>query len=508
MNAVLKEKTKESLDAVLPITIIVLLLSMTIAPMDVGVMALFLCGAVMLIIGMGLFQLGAEMAMTPLGEGVGTEISQSRNVILVSIVSFVLGVVITIAEPDLQVLATQVPSIPNWTLIIFIAVGVGVFLAIAVLRIIFGFKLSNILLFFYGIIFILSIWVPGDFLAVAFDAGGVTTGPITVPFIMAMGIGLAARRSDKHASDDSFGLVALCSIGPIMAVMVLGIMYKPAEATFETVQITHIDTMQDVMRELLTQLPHYAYEVLLSLAPVLVVFVVFQIITHRFTKRTLIRVLIGFVYTYVGLVLFLCGANVGFTPVGSLLGSTLGTSKFSWQLIPIGMIVGWYIVKAEPSVHVLTRQVEEVTDGAIPAKAMYSCLSVGVAISVGLAMIRVLTGLNIYWLVIPGYAIALIMSRFVPDIFVGIAFDSGGVASGPMTSTFLLPLAIGACTAVGGNVMADAFGVVAMVAMTPLIAVQTMGLIYKHKQAKAVVVDVIDDTNEDIIDLEEDYTDD
>lgn len=501
MNLVLKEKTRESLAAVLPITIIVLLLSITIAPMDVGLMALFLAGAAMLVVGMGLFQLGAEMSMTPLGEAVGVQLSQTRKMGLLTIIALVLGFVITIAEPDLQVLAYQVPSIPNWNLILAVAVGVGVFLAIAALRIIFKVRLANLLMGLYLFMMILSLFVPKAFLAVAFDSGGVTTGPITVPFIMAMGVGLTAMRSDKNASDDSFGLVALCSVGPILAVMLLGIVYTPSDAAYAAAEITTVTTMRDVVLELARALPHYLKEVLVSILPVVGVFFVFQLFTRRFTKRGFIRLLIGFLYTYVGLVLFLCGVNVGFAPVGSLLGNLLASGTYSWQLIPVGMLVGWYIVKAEPSVQVLNRQVEEVTNGAIPAKAMYNCLSIGVAISVGLAMIRVLTGLNIYWLVIPGYAIALIMSRFVPEIFVGIAFDSGGVASGPMTSTFLLPLALGACEAVGGNIMTDAFGVVAMVAMTPLIAVQAMGLVYKYKQSKAGKE--LNGIDEEIIDLEE-----
>lgn len=501
MNLVLREKTKESLEAVLPITVIVMLLSITIAPMDIGVMALFLAGAALLVVGMGLFQLGAEMSMTPLGEGVGVQLSQTRKMGLIIIISFVLGVVITIAEPDLQVLAYQVPSIPNWNLILSVALGVGVFLAIAVMRIIFKIRLANLLMVLYVFMMLLSVFVPNDFLAVAFDSGGVTTGPITVPFIMAMGVGLTSMRSDKNATDDSFGLVALCSVGPILAVMLLGIVYNPEQAAYVGVEIATVITMRDVVMELVHALPHYLKEVMVSILPVVAVFFIFQLFTKRFSRRNFIRILIGFVYTYVGLVLFLCGVNVGFAPVGSLLGGLLAQSKYPWQLIPVGMLVGWYIVKAEPSVQVLNRQVEEVTNGAIPAKAMYNCLSIGVAVSVGLAMLRILTGLNIYWLVIPGYAIALIMSRFVPEIFVGIAFDSGGVASGPMTSTFLLPLAIGACEAVGGNIMADAFGVVAMVAMTPLIAVQAMGLVYKFRQKNTGVE--LDGIEEEIIDLEE-----
>lgn len=501
MNAKLKEKTLESLNSVLPITAIVLVLSIFVVPMDVGTIALFLAGALMLVVGMGFFQLGAEMAMTPLGEGVGAEFSKTRKLWLIAIVSFVVGLVITIAEPDLQVLAEQVPSIPNDVLIYTVSIGVGIMLVLAVLRILFKISLSNLLLVLYLLLFAVSFFVPADFIAVSFDAGGVTTGPITVPFIMALGVGLASVRSDKDAGGDSFGLVAICSVGPILAVLILGMFYNPGSASYTPVSITQVSTMQDVAKELLRSIPHYAGEVLTSILPVVAVFLLFQLFTRRFQRRQFIRMVVGFVYTYIGLVLFLCGVNVGFAPVGSLLGSQLAASSFSWLLVPIGMLIGFYLIKAEPAVAVLNRQVEEVTDGAIPGTAMNRCLSIGVALAVGLSLLRVLTGISIYWIIIPGYAIALILSRLVPKIFVGIAFDSGGVASGPMTTTFLLPLAMGACEALGGNVMADAFGVVALVAMTPLIAVQVMGLVFAHKQKKALRAEAAEGGDE-ILDLE------
>ena len=504
MNQKLKEKILESFSAVLPITAIVLVLSVFVVPMEIGTVAMFLVGALMLIVGMGFFQLGAEIAMTPLGEGIGVQVSKSRHILSVILIAFAMGAIITIAEPDLQVLANQVPSIPNSTLIWTVAVGVGIFLALAVVRILLKINLSTLLMVLYGLIFLVSIFTPNSFLAVAFDAGGVTTGPITVPFIMAMGVGLASVRSDKDAADDSFGLVALSSIGPILAVMVLGIFYNPTNAAYTPVEIANVVTTRDVMREFMRGLPHYAYEVLVSLLPVVAVFLLFQLITRRYQRTQRTRMVVGFVYTYIGLVLFLCGVNVGFAPVGSLLGSQLAGGRLKWLLIPIGMLIGYFIVKAEPAIQVLNRQVEDVTSGAIPASAMNLCLQIGVAVSVGLAMLRVLTGIPIYWIIIPGYLIALVLSRMVPKIFVGIAFDSGGVASGPMTSTFLLPLSMGACEAVGGNVMTDAFGVVALVAMTPLIAVQIMGLVYARKMKKAEALEAAGGEElDEIVDLED-----
>lgn len=495
----------ESVNAVLPITVIVLLLSIFIVPMETGTIALFLVGALMLIIGMAFFQLGAETAMTPLGEGVGGQIMKSKNIVILIAVCFIMGMIITIAEPDLQVLANQVPSIPNNVIIWTVALGVGIFLIIAVLRILFKVSLPMLLCCLYAFLFLLSFAAPKDFIAVAFDSGGVTTGPMTVPFIMAIGVGLSATRNDKNGSSDSFGLISFCSIGPIVMILLLGIFYHPSDASYTDTVIPNVVTMQDVCREFVHMLPDYSKEVLLSIFPVLFVFLLFQGLSRRYHRIQMIKMIVGFLYTIIGLILFLTGVNVGFAPVGSLLGSNLAGQSGKWLLIPIGALIGYYIVKAEPAVQVLNKQVEDITNGAISKESMNHCLSIGVSASVGLALLRVLTGFSIYWFLIPGYILALILTKFVPRVFVGIAFDSGGVASGPMTSTFLLPLAMGACTAAGGNVVTDAFGVVAMVAMAPLIAIQFMGVSYTLKLKKAAPAPAafaIDDN--EILDLEED----
>ncbi len=511
MNQKLKEKIMESLSAVLPITGIVLFISILLVPLKLATMFMFLTGAVMLVVGMGFFQLGAEMSMTPLGEGIGVQISKTRFIALIIAIGFTMGLIITVSEPDLQVLAQQVPSIPNMTLILTVAVGVGIFLAVAIVRILFQINLSTILIVMYVLMILMSYFVPKEFLAVAFDSGGVTTGPMTVPFIMAMGVGLASVRGDRNASSDSFGLVALSSIGPVLAVMILGCFFHPQQAAYATLEVADVVTTRDLLWEFLTSMPPYVKEVFVSLLPVAAVFAVFQLASHRYQQRQVKRILIGFAYTYIGLVLFLCGVNVGFAPVGSFLGKEIGAAGWRWLLMPIGMLIGYYIVKAEPAIQVLNHQVEGVTNGAVSAKAMNRCLSIGVSVSVGLAMLRVLTGLPIYWIAIPGYIIALVFSRFVPKMFVGIAFDSGGVASGPMTTTFLIPLSIGACEAVGGNIMTDAFGVVALVALTPLIAVQIMGIQYqlvRKRSGQGATADVAVETpvlaEDTIYDFEED----
>lgn len=484
ITSTFKEKFSETLRAVFPILAIVLLLCFSIAPIPPSILMTFLVGAVLLIAGMLLFNVGVDMSMTPMGERVGSIMTKSKSIFIAVIVSFVMGFVITISEPDLQVLAQQVPSIPNLVLILAVALGVAVFLVIAILRMLIGIPLSRLLVFFYIIVFGIALFVPGDYLAIAFDSGGVTTGPMTVPFIMAFGIGISAIRSDKHAADDSFGLVALCSIGPILAVLILSMIFQPESTEQVSEAIPIIDNTVDLWRLFSDELPKYIHEMAISIFPIVFFFGIFQLVSRDINKRSLIKICIGIVYTYIGLVLFLTGVNVGFMPAGNYLGQTIAGLPYAWIIVPIGMIIGYFIVLAEPAVFVLTKQVEEMTSGSISSKAMRTSLSIGVAVSVGLAMIRVLTGISILWFLIPGYAIALILTFFVSKVFTAIAFDSGGVASGPMTATFLLPFAMGACEALGGNIITDAFGIVAMVAMTPLITIQVMGLIFKIKENK------------------------
>ena len=381
-------------------------------------------------------------------------------------------------------LAKNVPEIDTTVLIVTVSVGVGLFLTISMLRILFRIPLKWLLVFFYAVIFALAAFSDQNFLSVAFDSGGVTTGPMTVPFIMALGVGVASIRSDENAKSDSFGLVALCSIGPILSVLILGFVYDNSGSTASEILVSDFETTREIGTEYIAQLPTYLAEVAVALLPIFVFFLLFQFFALRIKKRPFQRILVGIALTYVGLVLFLTGVNVGFSPVGYALGAALTEGWKIWLLIPLAMLMGWFIIDAEPAVHILNKQVEELTSGAISAKAMGLSLSVAVALANGLAMVRVLTGLPILYFLVPGYAVALGLSFFVPRTFTAIAFDSGGVASGPLTATFMLPLAMGACTALGGNVMTDAFGIVALVAMMPLITVQVMGGIYvlKSKQ--------------------------
>lgn len=491
------EKIKEALKSVLPITVIVLLLCFTITPVSTDILLSFLVGAVLLIIGMGLFTLGADMSMSMIGQRIGAAMTKSRNLPLIIAVSFLIGFIITLAEPDLQVLAQQIPQIPVLT--VFVAVGVGLFLVIALLRILFKIPLNYLLIGFYVVVFGLSFFVKNDFWAIAFDSGGVTTGPMTVPFIMALGVGVASIRSDKGADNDSFGLVALCSVGPILSVLILGLLYNPDSAVVESIAAVKFENSRDFIGSVLSAFPEYFKDVALSLLPIVLFFVIAQFIALKLSKRQLTKIFFGFVYTYLGLVLFLTGANTGFMAAGSMIGQMIASTNYNWIIIPIAMIIGYFIVMAEPAVYILNKQVNEITDGAVPQKMLLFSLSIGVSVSVGLAMLRILTGWSIMWFMLIGYSIAIILSFFVPKMFTSIAFDSGGVASGPMTAAFLLPLAKGACEAVGGNMMTDAFGVVAMVAMTPLITIQVLGLYFKLKQRHTQTVETYESYAEDEI---------
>ena len=485
INPQLLEKIKESLSSVLPITAIVLLLSMTITPLTTGALVLFLFGAALLIVGVGVFTLGVDMSMTPMGHGIGVTMSRARHMAIPLVVAFVLGVLITVAEPDLTVLAEQVSAIPSHVLILTVAAGVGLFLVIALLRTMLSVHLSHLLAGAYLLVFLLALFAPRDFIPVSFDSGGVTTGPITVPFIMAMGVGMASVRSDKNSTSDSFGLVALCSIGPVLSVLLLGICYAPESAAYTPVSLPDIATTRDAAEAFAAAVPHYAEEVAGAMVPICLMFLLFQLITRRFKHTQLWRIVSGLVYTYAGLVMFLTGVNVGFMPAGELIGSYIGGGEQPFLLIPIGMVMGYFIVSAEPAVHVLIKQVEEVSMGSISQGAMKQGLAIGVAVYIGIAMLRVLTGISILWFLIPGYAVSLALTFFVPQLFTGVAFDAGGVASGPMTATFLLPFAMGACQAWGGNLMTDAFGLVALVAMTPLVAIQLLGLAGRVKKRLA-----------------------
>ena len=474
----LKDKIVEALVSALPITAIVYILALTpLIDLSAVELITFTIGAVLLVLGIGLFNLGADLAMTPMGSHVGSGLSRQKNLTLLLGVCFVLGMLITIAEPDLQVLANQVSAVMNGTLLVYtVGIGVGAFLVIAVMKIVFKQSLSHILMLFYMLLFALALLLVvsgnGALLPMAFDSGGVTTGPITVPFIMALGVGISAVLGDRRSKENSFGLVALCSVGPILAVLILGI-FSSNDLTYAVPDYT---VSADVAGAFLHAAAHTCKEVAIALGLIVAFFLICQLLFLKLNRRQLHRIAVGVLFTYAGLVIFLTGVNVGFMPVGYKLGVALAAFSEA-GLIVFGLIAGVLVVLAEPAIHVLTVQVEEVTGGLVTKKSMLTGLCIGVGAALALSMIRIVLGFSLVYYIIPGYFISLALSLFVPPVYTGIAFDSGGVASGPMTSGFILPLAIGACVATQGpeSVLNSAFGVVALVAMAPLITIQLLG---------------------------------
>ena len=505
MRNILLSKLKESLISVLPIAIIVLVLSCTpLVDFSVIEVVVFSISALLLIFGMSLFNLGADIAMTPMGEKVGFGLVKRGSLALLLIICFFLGLFITIAEPDLTVLADQVSQImENTLLVVIVGVGVGIFLLISVLKIVFKKDLSMLLLFFYLVLFAISAVIiengNGAFLPLSFDSGGVTTGPITVPFIMALGVGIAGAVGGKGSRENSFGLIALCSIGPIIAVACIGLF--GSVGSIETPSYGLVEDNLGI--NLLYIVLNTAKDVGIALGIIVLFFLLINVVYLKIKKQELLKILLGILYTYLGLVIFLSSVHVGFMPIGYKLGQSLASAD-PVVLCVAGLVIGMLVVLAEPAVHVLNKQVEEITGGTVKKSSMMIALSIGVGISLCLSMIRIVFGFSILYYLIPGYFISLGLSFFVPKLYTAIAFDSGGVASGPLTSTFILPLAVGACVAMGGNVMADAFGIVAMVAMTPLITIQLLGfraIITQKVRDKIAMRRILDSDDMQIIDF-------
>ncbi|NLY38388.1 MAG: DUF1538 domain-containing protein [Firmicutes bacterium] len=461
---------------------------------------LFLVSALLMILGITLFNLGVDISLIPIGEHVGASLVKSRNLLLIVSIAFIIGVFITVAEPDLIILAGQIRGVPDSIIIGVVSIGVGLALTAAFLRILFQVPLSYLLIGCYLLAYILSGFTGYEFLSIAWESGAVTTGPILVPFVMAFGLGLASIRGDKTSEEDSFGLVALTLIGPIIAVLILGLFFNPSSGS--VVDLPELDSFSDIISLYRFNMAQYFAQIALALFPILFLFAIFQLWKLHLKTKTLLKIGVGTIYTYLGLVLFLGSANLGFMPAGYLLGGILMKNTSPLALILVGLAIGYLVVAAEPAVFVLKRQVEEVTEGVISGRAMGIGLSVGVAISVGLAMLRVVTGLSLLYFIIPGYLIALLLTFFIRPLFTSIAFDSGAVASGPLAATFMLPLAIGASEAGGGNIYSDAFGIVALVAMTPVITLSLFGLVHaiKSRIAEREAVIPAEDT---IIDLDD-----
>ncbi len=496
MNRFTLEKIKDSVKSIAPISILVIIVSVISGNGNLlSLVPSFIMGSFLLMLGMFLFDIGAEVSMIQIGERIGGHLTKKKNVAFVLTIVFLIGFIITIAEPDLNVLVSQVPSISSTVLTYTIGFGVGFFLMLAVIRMLYKMKYSLLLTILCIIAFILAFFVPKEFVPLAFDAGGVTTGPLSVPLIIALGAGLSITKLDKRGNDNTFGLVSLCSIGPIIIVLILGLIYTP-EVAKNTISNLEINGIKDMFLAYFKELPTYLKEVVFSLGPIVIIYLIYNYFYLKMKKKDFKKINTGLVLTYFGLVIFLVGVNVGFMPMGYQLGKYL--SNFEYFLIPFAILLGYFVVSSEPAVAVLTSQIEDITNGNIKRKLMNLSLGIGVSFATGLAVLRVMTGLSIWYFLLPGYVVALLLSLYVPPIFTAIAFDSGGVASGTMTATFVLPFVIGIAESLGKNVLVDAFGLVAIVATIPLVTVQLIGLLYKFKTIKLNKMEAI--YNAEIID--------
>ena len=506
MNNVLLTKFKEALFSVLPFTVVIIILNFALPGQMTGVEFFsFSLGAAFLIVGMALYSLGSDTALAPIGETIGNRITSTKRVGFILLVGFIIGVIVTIAEPDLMVLGSQLGDM-KWLIIVTISLGIGVFLVIALTRIFRQIKTNLLLIALYGTVLLISLFVDPKYLALSFDSGGVTTGPITVPFIMALGVGVAGVFGGKEQKDNSFGVVAICSVGPVFLMLLMCLIYKPDITT--GADVARLNDFSDFIPFFFSRLGIAAKDVFIAVIPITAFFLIFNFIFLKLPKHRFIRILIGIAYTYVGLTLFLTGVNTGFMSTGLSLGSRLASLENKTILIIVVAAVGALMVLAEPAVHVLSKQVENISDGSIKSVNILVVLCVSMMLAVGLSMIRIVTQIPVWVMLLPGYLIAIALSFFVPKIYTAIAFDSGGVASGPMTTTFMLPLAIGAATAVSGeaSVLTDAYGLIALIALTPLITLQIMGLIVRIKAGRKLILPkaLIELFEGDIIELDSD----
>ena len=487
---ILVEKIREVFVSVFPITVIVLILHFTIAPVELYQLFRFIIGAVLIFFGLSVFLLGVDLGVSQIGYLMGSVLVKSNKVLIIGIVGLILGFFISIAEPDLHVLANQIDLVTSGTIskisiLVIVSIGIAILMTIGLFRIIFNISLQKILIGMYSLVLVFSFFSSPEYLAIGFDASGATTGAMTVPFILALAVGVSSLKKNGITSEeDSFGLVGITSIGPILSIILVSLLIR--QNTFSDVVVDQIPYSSSVLYPFIQKLPIIMSEIMLAMLPLLVVFILYKFINKDLPKRAFIRILKGLIYAYIGLVIFLLGVNAGFMEVGYMIGYKVASLNGQWIIVVVGFILGLVTVLAEPAVHVLTEQIEDITTGYVQKRIINIALSAGVGIAVALSMLRiVIPGIQLWHYLLPGFSIALLMSFFVPNLFIGIAFDSGGVASGPMTATFILAFSQGAASATqGANVLIDGFGMIAMVALTPLIALQIIGILYRRKSVK------------------------
>ena len=489
MNEI-KVKFKEAMSSILPIAIIMFIAGIILGFNIVTIISI-LVSTILLILGVSLFTYGADLSMIEIGKITASSLLRTKKTFLIAIVCFIVGLIITVAEPDLKVLAAQMTAIDSNTFILCVGIGVGLFLSLAALRILFQINLKILISIFYGILLLMLFISSKDIIPVAFDSGGVTTGPISVPFIIAMGLGFSSSRNSKKSKDDSFGLVALCSIGPILIVLLFGLLMKQDMSYTYNIG-EEITSIPFLVKYYVDEILPVLKDVIMSLLPIVGVFLIFNLIFKKVKKKKMKQILTGLVITLIGISLFFIGVNVGYMPIAYLLGIKM--TSYKALLIPLGLIIGFVIVRAEPAVSVLTEQIEKITQGNMKKSIVVNTIAIGVSIAVTISIIRVLTGISLIWFLVVGYIVAILLMLITPKIFTMVAFDSGGAVTGPMTTSFLLPFVIGICYSHGGNVLTDAFGLVALVALSPLITIQILGVIYRIKTKIETTITSIDET--------------
>ncbi len=506
MNKVLLNKLKESSLSIIPLVGIIIFLSLTIVNIETNYIFNLLFCALLLVLGMGLFTLGADNSMLKIGRKIGTSISKSKKIWMMVVTSLVVGIVITIAEPDLAVLAAQVASINKWVFMGVVALGTGIFLAIAILRTIFNIPLGWLLGGCYALILVLSFFVPNTFVPISFDASGVTTGAVSVPFLVSFGFGISSIKTGKTSENDNFGTIALCSTGPIIAVMLMGLFSPKSEIAAKVLEAVPFKNFGEIFTRMGAVSLEFMVDVAAVLVPITIIFFLFQFDKKIKTPvQQLAQIIVGLLYTYVGIVIFLTGVTSGLLPMGVLLGNKISALSYNWILIPIAIVMGLFMIIAEPSVHILNKQIEDLTGGLIRSKTMMITISIGVSIAFALAVIRAMYDIPFLYIIVPIYVVILALLIFTPEMFTGISFDSGGVACGTMSSAFVLPFIMGTCQTLGTNVTLNSFGNLAIVAAIPILAIQILGLIYKLAHRKKKPVPVIPRQRADVRIIEFDY---
>ena len=486
MKAYLKEfwdKCRESAVSILPFFAIIMVLYLVFLPFNLATTLALLVATLIMIVGMALFNVGVDMSTMKMGGYVGSHLSRSRKLSFMAILSFVLGFMVTISEPDLMVLAEQVPGISSkWVILITVSLGTGIFLLLSTIRTIFRLSIKKILIISYALSLILSFvttWIgSGNFVPLSFDAIGVTTGAMSVPFIMSFGLGICAVRSGKNNQEDGFGLIALASIGPVIAILLVSLFIR-TDSTIAAESVARIETFADWGVLFGSSILSYLKEVFIVIIPIFIFFVWYNYRYLKYPKSTILRMFFGLIYCYIGLVIFLTGVASGYLPTADLLGFSIASSDLKWALIPISLVIGAVLIFAEPAVHVLNKQVEDITGGVIRKRTMLVGISIGVAIAMFLVVLRALLGFSFMLILVPLIILLIVISIYTPRLFVGIAFDSGGAAAGSLSASFVLPFILGICKALEFDGMLYGFGTIAIISILPTIVIEIMGVRYQ-----------------------------